>query len=39
MPPPIFDRTCASNWLGAELLTALPHEGYDLPNYASPRRR
>ena len=26
-------RTCATPWLGAELLTALPHEGYDLSSY------
>jgi glyoxylase-like metal-dependent hydrolase (beta-lactamase superfamily II) len=27
---PHNDATCATAWIGAELLTALPHEGYDL---------
>ncbi|WP_373505179.1 MBL fold metallo-hydrolase [Aestuariivirga sp.] len=31
---PDADRTCARAWLGAELLTALPHEGYDMLNYS-----
>ncbi|MFN4143386.1 MBL fold metallo-hydrolase [Aestuariivirga sp.] len=26
-------RTCAAPWLGAELLTALPHEGYRLEEF------
>ncbi|MCX7350302.1 MAG: MBL fold metallo-hydrolase [Alphaproteobacteria bacterium] len=26
---PSLDRSCAGNWIGAELLTALPHEGYE----------
>jgi glyoxylase-like metal-dependent hydrolase (beta-lactamase superfamily II) len=26
-------RSCASSWIGAELLTALPHEGYELRNF------
>ena len=30
---PDNDRTCATAWLGAELITALPHEGYELSNY------
>jgi glyoxylase-like metal-dependent hydrolase (beta-lactamase superfamily II) len=30
---PDLDRSCASNWIGAELLTALPHEGYDLRRF------
>jgi glyoxylase-like metal-dependent hydrolase (beta-lactamase superfamily II) len=31
---PGLDRSCASAWLGAELLTALPHEGYELRNFS-----
>lgn len=30
---PDLRRSCASNWIGAELLTALPHEGYELRNF------
>ncbi|MEI8178325.1 MBL fold metallo-hydrolase [Aestuariivirga sp.] len=30
---PSLDRSCASNWIGAELLTALPHEGYELSSF------
>ncbi|MCB1379253.1 MAG: MBL fold metallo-hydrolase [Alphaproteobacteria bacterium] len=30
---PDLDRTCASSWIDAQLLTALPHAGYDLKNY------
>lgn len=30
---PDLDRTCARAWLGADLLTALPHEGYSLSTY------
>ena len=30
---PDLARSCASNWIGAELLTALPHEGYDLRHF------
>lgn len=30
---PDLHRSCASNWIGAELLTALPHEGYDLRRF------
>lgn len=30
---PDLDRTCASSWIAGDLLTALPHEGYDLRNY------
>ena len=30
---PDLDRSCASNWIGAELLTALPYEGYRLENF------
>jgi glyoxylase-like metal-dependent hydrolase (beta-lactamase superfamily II) len=30
---PDLDRTCARNWITGELLTALPHEGYDLAQY------
>lgn len=26
-------RTCAEAWIGGELLTALPHEGYDLAGF------
>jgi glyoxylase-like metal-dependent hydrolase (beta-lactamase superfamily II) len=26
-------RSCAANWLGAELLTALPHDGYELSSF------
>lgn len=26
-------RSCASAWIGSELLTALPHEGYDLASF------
>lgn len=31
---PDNDRSCAANWLSAELLTALPHEGYDLRSFS-----
>ncbi len=31
---PDLDRSCASSWLGAELLTALPYEGYELRNFS-----
>lgn len=31
---PDLDRSCARNWIGAELLTALPYAGYDLRSYA-----
>lgn len=27
---PDLDRSCARNWIGGELLTALPHQDYDL---------
>lgn len=30
---PDLARSCASNWIDAELLTALPHEGYDLRRF------
>lgn len=30
---PDNDRTCASAWLGARFLTALPHEGYEISAY------
>jgi glyoxylase-like metal-dependent hydrolase (beta-lactamase superfamily II) len=30
---PDLDATCARAWIGGELLTALPHEGYALVNY------
>jgi glyoxylase-like metal-dependent hydrolase (beta-lactamase superfamily II) len=30
---PDLDRSCARNWIGAELLTALPHQGYEIRNY------
>jgi glyoxylase-like metal-dependent hydrolase (beta-lactamase superfamily II) len=30
---PDLDRSCASSWIGAELLTALPYEGYDLRQF------
>lgn len=30
---PDLDATCARAWIAAELLTALPHEGYTLANY------
>ncbi|PZF77611.1 MBL fold metallo-hydrolase [Aestuariivirga litoralis] len=30
---PDLVRSCASSWIGAELLTALPHEGYELKNF------
>ena len=30
---PDLDRSCASTWIGAELLTALPCEGYDLRQF------
>lgn len=31
---PDLDRTCARAWIEGELLTALPHAGYDLTRYA-----
>lgn len=31
---PANDRSCAANWLDAELLTALPHEGYALRSFS-----
>jgi glyoxylase-like metal-dependent hydrolase (beta-lactamase superfamily II) len=30
---PDNDRTCATPWLGAELITALPCAGYEMKNY------
>lgn len=30
---PDLARSCAAAWIGAELLTALPHEGYDLKDF------
>lgn len=30
---PSLDRSCASSWIGAELLTALPCEGYELRGF------
>ena len=30
---PGLDNTCARAWIGADLLTALPHEGYALSEY------
>ena len=30
---PDLARSCASNWIGMELLTALPHAGYELRNF------
>ena len=30
---PDNDRSCASPWLGAELITALPHAGYELSRF------
>lgn len=30
---PDLARSCASNWIDAELLTALPHEGYHLHRF------
>lgn len=30
---PDLARSCASNWIDAELLTALPHAGYDLRSF------
>lgn len=27
-------RTCAEAWIGGDLLTALPHEGYELSNFS-----
>jgi glyoxylase-like metal-dependent hydrolase (beta-lactamase superfamily II) len=30
---PDLDRSCASSWIGGELLTALPNEGYDLRHF------
>ena len=30
---PDLDRSCASSWIDAELLTALPDEGYELRNF------
>jgi len=30
---PDLARSCASSWIGAELLTALPHEGYALHDF------
>lgn len=31
---PDLMRSCASPWLAAELITALPHEGYELCNFS-----
>lgn len=31
---PDLDRTCARTWIAAELLSALPHDGYRLEDYA-----
>jgi glyoxylase-like metal-dependent hydrolase (beta-lactamase superfamily II) len=31
---PDLHRTCADNWLGGDILTALPHGGYDIRDYA-----
>lgn len=31
---PDLGRSCASPWLGAELITALPHAGYELRNFS-----
>lgn len=31
---PDIMRSCASNWIGADLLTALPYEGYELRNFS-----
>ena len=31
---PDLQRSCASAWLGAELITALPHAGYELRNFS-----
>jgi glyoxylase-like metal-dependent hydrolase (beta-lactamase superfamily II) len=31
---PDLARSCANAWIGAELLTALPHEGYELRRYS-----
>ena len=31
---PDLVRSCASPWLGAELITALPHAGYELRNFS-----
>jgi glyoxylase-like metal-dependent hydrolase (beta-lactamase superfamily II) len=31
---PDLTRSCAASWIGAELLTALPHEGYDLRQFS-----
>jgi len=31
---PDLTRSCASQWLGAELITALPHAGYELRNFS-----
>jgi glyoxylase-like metal-dependent hydrolase (beta-lactamase superfamily II) len=33
MASPDLRRTCADAWIGAELLTALPHAGYDLRGF------
>lgn len=30
---PDLNRSCAASWIGAELLTALPYEGYDLHSF------
>lgn len=30
---PDLGRSCASSWIGAELITALPHADYDLRNF------
>lgn len=30
---PDIERSCAGSWIGAELLTALPHAGYELQNF------
>lgn len=31
---PDLGRSCARQWLGAELITALPHAGYELRNFS-----
>ncbi len=30
---PDLHRTCADNWIGGDILTALPHAGYDIAQY------
>lgn len=30
---PDLQRSCAASWIGAELLTALPHAGYELASF------